>query len=76
VGVYAHGDNVRELELMVDYGMPPLDAVRSATAVNARLFGIDERVGRVAQGLLADLIAVEGNPTSAIQTLRRVRFVM
>ncbi len=76
VGVYAHGDNVRELELMVDYGMPPLDAVRSATSVNARLFGLDARVGAVKQGLLADVIAVEGDPTTAIQSLRRVRFVM
>jgi imidazolonepropionase-like amidohydrolase len=76
VGVYAHGDNVRELELMVDYGMRPLDAVKSATSINARLFHLDERVGAVRKGLLADLIAVDGDPTADIATLRRVRLVM
>jgi imidazolonepropionase-like amidohydrolase len=76
VGVYAHGDNVRELELMVDYGMPALDAVRSATAVNAKLFGLDTRLGSIKSGLLADLIAVDGDPTTTIQALRKVRFVM
>ena len=76
VGVYAHGDNVRELELMVDYGMKPLDAVRSATSINARLFHQDDRIGLVKKGLLADLIAVEGDPTKDIAALRRVTFVM
>ena len=76
VGVYAHGDNVRELELMVDYGMKPLDAVRSATSINARLFHQDDRIGTVKKGLLADLIAVEGDPTKDIAALRRVKFVM
>jgi imidazolonepropionase-like amidohydrolase len=76
VGVYAHGDNVRELELMVDYGMKPLDAVRSATSINARLFHQDDRIGTVNKGLLADLIAVEGDPTKDIAALRRVKFVM
>jgi imidazolonepropionase-like amidohydrolase len=76
VGVYAHGGNVRELELMVDYGMAPLDAVRAATSVNARLFHVEDRVGRVAPGLLADLIAVEGDPSQETAALRRVRLVM
>jgi imidazolonepropionase-like amidohydrolase len=76
VGVYAHGDNVRELELMVDYGMRPADAVRSATSVNARLFHLDSRLGTVKAGLLADLIAVEGDPTRDIRALRRVKMVM
>jgi imidazolonepropionase-like amidohydrolase len=76
VGVYAHGDNVRELELMVDYGMKPLDAVKSATSINARLFHQDDKIGAVKKGLLADLIAVEGDPTKDIGALRRVKFVM
>ncbi|MEZ4415017.1 MAG: amidohydrolase family protein [Gemmatimonadota bacterium] len=75
VGVYPHGDNVREVELMVDYGMAPAAAAHAATEGNARMFGLDDR-GRVAEGLLADLIAVEGDPTADIRALRRVRWVM
>ena len=76
VGVYPHGDNVRELELLVDYGMTPLAAVTAATSGNARLLRLDGSRGAVREGLLADLIAVEGDPTQAIAALRRVRFVM
>jgi imidazolonepropionase-like amidohydrolase len=76
VGVYAHGDNVRELELMVDYGMRPADAVKSATSINAHLFRLGERLGAIKPKLLADLIAVEGDPTADIGALRRVTFVM
>jgi len=76
VGVYPHGDNVRELELMVDYGMTPLAAVTAATSGNARIFRLDQALGSVAAALFADLIAVEGDPTQDIAALRRVRFVM
>ncbi len=76
IGVYPHGDNVRELELMVDYGMETLDVVRAATSRNAEYFDIADRVGAVRAGLLADLIAVEGDPTAEIAALRNVRFVM
>jgi imidazolonepropionase-like amidohydrolase len=76
VGVFPHGENVRELELMVDYGMAPLEAVRAATSVNARLFHLDDRVGSIAPGLRADIVAVDGDPTRDIASLRRVALVM
>ena len=76
VGVFTHGDNVRELELMVEYGMKPLDVLRSATSVNARVFGLGEKLGFVKPGLLADLIAVEGNPATNIGHLRSIKMVM
>jgi imidazolonepropionase-like amidohydrolase len=76
VGVFSHGDNARELELMVSYGMKPIDALRSATSIDARVLHMENRIGRVASGLLADLIAVDGDPASEIAALRRVRLVM
>jgi imidazolonepropionase-like amidohydrolase len=76
VGVFAHGDNVRDLEIMVDYGLALAEGVKIATSGNARLFHLDDRVGSVKPGLLADLIAVEGDPTKDVKALRRVRLVM
>lgn len=75
VGVFSHGDNVRELEAMVEYGMTPLAAIRSATSGNAAIFKLDDR-GRIAPGLLADLVALAGDPTTDISATRRVRMVM
>jgi imidazolonepropionase-like amidohydrolase len=76
VGVFAHGDNARELEMMVKFGLPIIDALRSATSVNARVMHMSDKIGSVKPGLLADLIAVEGDPTRDLKALKRVQFVM
>jgi len=76
VGVFTHGDNAREMELMVDYGMKPLDVLKSATSVNADVFGYADKIGRIKNGLFADLVAVQGDPEKEISNCRRVVFVM
>ena len=75
VGVFTHGENYRELELMVQYGMTPLKALQSATSLNANLFHLDN-LGQLKKGFLADIIAVEGDPTKTIESMRNVTFVM
>ena len=76
VGVFPHGDNVRELELMMEYGMMADKVLRSATSVNADFFGIGDRVGRIKENMLADILVVQGDPTKNIKDLRKVRLVM
>jgi imidazolonepropionase-like amidohydrolase len=76
VGVFPHGRSARELELMAAYGMAPLDVLRAATSVAARVLHLDSRLGRVADRFEADLVAVAGDPTSDIGSVARVLFVM
>ncbi|SEC56358.1 Imidazolonepropionase [Maribacter dokdonensis] len=75
VGVFPHGENYREMELMVDYGMKPLDVLISATSNNAKMFHLNQ-LGNLEKGFLADIIAVEGNPTKDISVIKNVSFVM
>lgn len=75
VGVFTHGENYRELELMVDYGMSPLAALQSATSVNAQVFHLD-KLGSIKKGFKADLIAIEGDPTKDISKMQQVKLVM
>jgi imidazolonepropionase-like amidohydrolase len=76
VGVFSHGTNYRELQWMVRGGMSPSQALMAATAVNARILRKADELGRIRPNLLADLIAVPGDPTKNIEAVREVRFVM
>ncbi|MBS1491643.1 MAG: amidohydrolase family protein [Bacteroidetes bacterium] len=76
VGVFAHGENVLELELMVEYGLSPLAVLTSATLVNAKAFHLEEQLGSLKKGLKADIIIVSGDPTKTVSDLRKVKFVM
>ncbi len=74
-GVYPHGENAKEFAALVDRGMSPIEAIRSATVNCADLLGVDDR-GMIAEGLLADIIAVPGDPLQKITVLEDVQFVM
>ena len=75
VGVYAHGNNVLELELMAAYGMSNIDVLQAATSTNARIFNLSDK-GSIKEGYLADMIAVKGDPSKNIGDLRSILFVM
>ena len=74
--VFPHGQNAKEFKLMVDLGMTPIDALKAATANDAELLGIGQKVGTLEKGKLADVIAMPGDPTSDITATERVSFVM
>lgn len=76
VGVFAHGENALEMELMAAYGMGLTDVLRSATSVNADVFKINNIVGRIKPGLLADIMAVQGDPSKKMSDIRNVKLVM
>lgn len=76
VGVFHHGENVYEMELMVEYGMRPLDVLKSATTVNARALHMESEIGSIKPNLLADLVIVSGDPSKNISDLRKVEWVM
>ncbi len=76
VGVFAHGDNHTEIVSMVKLGMTAVEALQAATTVDAKIIGRENDLGQVKEGFLADLIAVEGDPTSDIETIARVKMVM
>jgi imidazolonepropionase-like amidohydrolase len=76
VGTFPHGENARELEAMVAYGMPAANALKSATSTAARVLHMENQIGSVKAGLFADLAAFDGDPTRDISALRRVKFVM
>jgi imidazolonepropionase-like amidohydrolase len=76
VGVFTHGDNAREMELLVqEYGFTPLEVLRQATSGNAAVFHLADR-GQIRPGQLADLIAVSGDPTQDVAAVRQVRLVI
>jgi imidazolonepropionase-like amidohydrolase len=76
VGVFAHGTNQRELAWMVRLGLSPLQALRAATSIDAKILGKEEELGEIRKGFFADLVAVEGDPLANIDAIKSVSFVM
>jgi imidazolonepropionase-like amidohydrolase len=76
VGVFPHGEEAREVELLADYGMSAINALKAATSVDAKILHMEDRIGRVKEGLFADLIALDGDPTRDMSKLHSVKFVM
>jgi imidazolonepropionase-like amidohydrolase len=75
-GVFAHGKNYKEFEYMVEAGMPPMEAIKSATMATAELFGMADKLGSIQKDKIADIIAVDGNPVADIKAMKDVVFVM
>ena len=75
-GVFYHGDNGKEFTYMVEAGMPAMEAIKSATVTNAGILGMSDKIGAIAPGMLADIVATDENPLNNIKTLEKVSFVM
>jgi imidazolonepropionase-like amidohydrolase len=75
-GVSAHGRNAHEFKLMVDAGMPAMEAIKAATSIPAKFLDLDDRTGSIAVGKLAELVGVPGNPLEDITATEKVVFVM
>jgi imidazolonepropionase-like amidohydrolase len=76
VGVYPHGENALEMELMVEYGMKPIDVLKAATSINARALHWEQQVGTIKAGMKADIVIFSGDPTKRIGDVRNPLFVM
>nr|MCU0397835.1 amidohydrolase family protein [Cyclobacteriaceae bacterium] len=76
VGVYHHGENVYEMELMQEYGMKPIDILKAATTINAKALHMEHEIGAIKPGLLADLVVINGDPSKSVSELRKVVFVL
>ncbi|MDL5048610.1 amidohydrolase family protein [Oscillatoria amoena NRMC-F 0135] len=76
VGVYHHGQNVYEMELMAEYGMKPIEILKAATTINARALHMEGEIGAIQAGMLADLVVVKGDPSKSISELKKVQLVM
>jgi imidazolonepropionase-like amidohydrolase len=75
-GVYFHGENAKEFALMVEGGMPPIEAIKAATIVNAGILGMSDKIGTIETGKIADIVATDENPLQNIRTMENVTFVM
>jgi imidazolonepropionase-like amidohydrolase len=75
-GVFPHGQNGKEFAYMVESGMPPMEAIKSATVINAEILGMSDKIGTIETGKLADLVATDENPLQNIKTMEKVSFVM
>ena len=76
VGVFPHGENASEMELMVEYGLPVIESLKAATSINSRAFHLDYKLGFLKQGFLADVVVVSGDPSKNISDVKKVKFVM
>jgi imidazolonepropionase-like amidohydrolase len=75
-GVYPHGRNPEEFHMLVDLGMPPIDALRAGTSVDAELLGLQNKIGTLEAGKLADVVVIPGDPIQNIRQVEKVMFVM